>query len=322
MLKILLEEAMTSGLMALRSMVQFGHSFGSLLDEHGEKDEDEQYSARRDERCANSTAAADAVVKWRHWYGHRNVLVAPTRFADGWAVPAAVSNAIGQSGCLMRASSGNRNFCGVCVAELIRRMAFISGETFFGRSPSTTPPEDSPAHDPTEKLPQKADRILDSAFHGNTSLKAINIPASVATIGDFAFIGATGLRTVFNSCTTPQEINATTFAGLNRANINVIIPPGTTQAYRAAGWSTFGLIEVAGIDISARVIGLAFNGTSFAYNAIELAGSNVWAGLALHVEVVKHSGSNVTAAPIRQVVIGQSGVGLYTPLDFHEDKST
>jgi len=227
---------------------EFGHSFGKLVDEIK--------GGSRDEQRANSTRVADANVKWQHWFGHRNVATTPMRFSDNWAVPA--SSIYSPSGtllggdCLMVASWANRNFCGVCRAELTRRIALISGETFHGRSPSTTA---SLPNTPTVTIPQGAVRILDSAFHGNTSLQTITIPASVTIIGDYAFLGATGLRTMINNARTPQRINITTFAAgsaasgspnqLNRALITVNIPAGTTAAYRAAGWTDFNLADPA-----------------------------------------------------------------------------
>jgi len=218
---------------------EIGHSFARLLDEHGD------HGFFDGERRANATQATNANIKWQHWAGHRNVLATPTRFttgeANGWAIPTIVGATSAQfSGCMMRASWGNRNFCGVCTAELVRRMAHISGEMFIGRSPSTNNPL---PNTPIITIPQGTSRILDSAFHGNTSLNTITIPSSVSIIGDFAFIGATGLRTIVNHRTTPQQINATTFAGLNRANIEVRIPFGTTAAYLAAGWTGFRLVE-------------------------------------------------------------------------------
>ena len=230
---------------------EFGHSFGNLVDEH---DEAVGLSGLR----ANATTAADANVKWRHWAGHRNVLETPTRFSNGWAVPAAVSDIPGQSGCLMRAGWGNRDFCGVCTAELVRRMAFISRETFHGRGPS----DNSVPNTPVVTIPQGADRILDSAFHGNTSLQTINISASVDTIGDFAFIGATGLNAIFNYTTTPQQINTSTFAGVNRANVDVMIPLGTTQAYIDAGWGGFNLIETAHTTVTFQANGGIIDGVT------------------------------------------------------------
>jgi len=245
---------------------EFGHSFGKLVDEHGSIDQQTgNYTARRDERYANSTAAANENVKWRHWAGHRNVLETPTRFTDGWAVPTHVSTIAGQSGCIMRASTGNRNFCGVCRAELVRRMANISGETFHGRSPSTyiyNPAISYPwISTPTVTIPQGATRILDSAFHGNTSIQTIHIPDSVETIGDFAFIGTVNLRTIYNNRTVPQQINSTTFAGVDRSTVTVMIPFGTTQAYLAAGWYGFRLVETDAPDLS---ITLHFYGRPYA----------------------------------------------------------
>jgi len=148
-------------------------------------------------------------------------------------------------------------FCAVCRAELTRRMAMVTGETFeAGRRPDGTW---RPA---TPHVTAQHNRILPYAFHGNVSLNTITIPASINTIGDFAFIGATGLRTINNQRTIPQQINDTTFAGLNRAIINVNIPTGTTAAFRAAGWTGFNLIEEIpfGATLSGNITGYTVDG--------------------------------------------------------------
>ena len=209
---------------------EHGHSFGNLVDEHGSRNIYGNYTARRDELRANSTRAVDANVKWRHWFGHRNVLTTPLRFTDGWAVPSG-------NRCMMHGiNTPSRVFCGVCTAELVRRMALISRETFHGRRPETTAPL---PNTPNVTIPQGATRILDSAFHGNRSLQTISIPSTVTEIGDFAFIGATGLRTITIQGTNPPRIYDNTFAGLNRANITVNVWPGTIPAFRNTDWTGF-----------------------------------------------------------------------------------
>jgi len=203
---------------------EFGHSFGGLIDEH------EHHNFWSEER-ANSTSVPDANVKWMHWAGHRGVWATPLRYtvgpASGWAVPG--------NSCIMF-HSGNGIFCGVCQAELTRRLAYVAGEMFHGRSLNTFNPL---PNTPVITVSEGTTRILDSAFHGNTSLNTITIPASVNTIGDFAFIGATGLQTITNHSTVPQQINYTTFAGVNRANVYLHVPAGTEQAYINAGWTGF-----------------------------------------------------------------------------------
>lgn len=213
---------------------EFGHSFGILVDERGD------VSRQGREWRANSTAEPyDSNLKWQHWFGYRRVSHNPIRFGV-WAVPAA-----GIGGCLMRGGaigSGciSREFCGVCTAELVRRMAIVSGEPFYGRSPITNP---QPPHTlfpnatPTVTIPSCATRILDSAFHGNTSVQTIGIPSTVTTIGDYAFLGATNLSRIVNFSRTPQTVNDTTFAGVDRGVV-VVIPHGTTSAYSNAGWHT------------------------------------------------------------------------------------
>jgi hypothetical protein len=51
---------------------------------------------------------------------------------------------------------------------------------------------------------------------------------------------------VTNYAITPQTINTTTFAGVNRANITLSVPMGTAEAYQAMGWTGFReVIELA-----------------------------------------------------------------------------
>jgi len=118
--------------------------------------------------------------------------------------------------CIMNQARVTETFCHVCSEHLVRRFA-----------------------------PNRTDdtRIRSYAYAGDTSFQ-IGIPDVVTAIGDFAFIGASGLETVINHSISPQQINDTTFAGLNRGNIEVFIPVGTTLAYRSAGWTDFILREV------------------------------------------------------------------------------
>ena len=119
-------------------------------------------------------------------------------------------------------------------------MTLINGELFeAGRRPDG-------ALRPTQQdvtVVSQQNRILPYAFHGNRALETVTIPASVATIGDFAFIGTENLEIIHNQRVVPQQINYTTFAGVTRANVTVYIPLGTTQAYRDAGWWGFNLVE-------------------------------------------------------------------------------
>jgi len=260
---------------------EFGHSFGNLSDERGDH--------KADNNVANITSETNNNnLKWIHWVGHRRVLATPPRFG-GWGAPAGNS-------CMM--AGGNytgpgQSFCGVCVAELTRRMALISGETFHGRLPNGNIPNTHTVAIADEIFsngnnPLAITRILDSAFHGNTILHTLNIPTGISEIGDFAFLGATGLRRIYNLRPTPQLINNTTFAAsgttnsvqngtpnqLNRSLITVHIPAGTYAAYRAAGWTGFNLVESPFIftvlNASQRIVSVRQNPSTNAYRLSEL----------------------------------------------------
>ncbi len=214
---------------------EFGHSFGTLLDEHNT-------SVGRNENRANATQTSNpSTIKWSHWIGYEGITI--RNIGSGWNVPAIDGSTTPNDscdGCIMRASWSSLHFCAVCATELTRRLAYLSDEMFEGRSPRTN---DAMPTNTYIAPPSGTTRILPYAFNGNTALQNIQIPASVTTIGDYAFIGATGLMTITNLRSIPQSINDTVFAGINRANVQVIIPPGTRNAYLNEGWTGFNLIE-------------------------------------------------------------------------------
>ena len=159
---------------------EIGHNFGKLVDEHSRG-----FGWPNNLGHANMARATDtdAQLRWGHWLGHEGITRRTVDAPAGYIFPSA------NYSCIMQ--GWFTSFCAVCRAELTRRMAMISGETFEpGRRPDGTPRP--PRH--TITVTSQHNRILPYAFHGNTSLQTIIIPASINTIGDFAFLGATGLR--------------------------------------------------------------------------------------------------------------------------------
>jgi len=214
---------------------EIGHNFGRLSDEHANIN---PVLGRANVARATDT---DEQLRWGHWLGHAGITRRVQQAPAGYIFPSTNNT------CLMQGATGGGSFCAVCRAELTRRMAMISGETFeAGRRPDGTI---RPAR-PNVTVTSQHNRILPYAFHGNTSLETITISDSVTEIGDFAFIGASGLETIVSHSTVPQQINDTTFAGLNRGNIDVMIPCGTTQTYIDAGWGGFNLIEFSSISLT------------------------------------------------------------------------
>jgi|GEM_PF-2660666 len=252
---------------------EFGHSFGNLVDNHDSVNTvgDNFANAQFDATIYNS--------KWRHWFGHRNVHYRPVllraetepllhypwnRTLGYWYGPSTFTDSGGN--CIMRASRAHRYFNGVSRAELTRRLALISGETFHGRSPITanTIPN-TPAYRYITIQPNEKNRILDSAFHGNYRLHTLTIPACIRYIGDFAFLETTGLRIIRNYSRIPQTLNHTTFSRSgtfqniqngypNQANNwqkTLVVPSGASAAFRNAFiWREFNIIEMPAYTVS------------------------------------------------------------------------
>jgi hypothetical protein len=91
-------------------------------------------------------------------------------------------------------------------------------------------------------IPNTVTHIGANAF-ANSSIVNITIPSGVVSIGANAFSNVTELQFVTNRSIAPQEIDSTTFAGVDRDNIQVVVPSGTVQKYENMGWTGFNLIE-------------------------------------------------------------------------------
>ncbi|UOY07234.1 leucine-rich repeat protein [Muricauda sp. SCSIO 64092] len=70
-------------------------------------------------------------------------------------------------------------------------------------------------------------------------LTAVTVPGHVESIGYQAFYGNPGLSLVKLEANGPPTLNADAFQYAGRDQIDLIVPPGTKDAYLAAGWTGF-----------------------------------------------------------------------------------
>ncbi|WP_443964454.1 leucine-rich repeat domain-containing protein, partial [Prevotellamassilia timonensis] len=77
------------------------------------------------------------------------------------------------------------------------------------------------------------------AFEGCSSLTSVNIPSSVTSIGEGAFSGCSGLRSVYVYAETPPSIGANAFNGCDLKNCTLYVPKGTYDAYWLLDWGVF-----------------------------------------------------------------------------------
>ena len=84
------------------------------------------------------------------------------------------------------------------------------------------------------------------------NLSSITIPASVTTIGDYAFYGCSGLTSVVSKIKEPFNLRAGAFEGIS-SNCVLTVPKGKISAYNDAGWteSVFqgGVVEETEVEI-------------------------------------------------------------------------
>lgn len=112
------------------------------------------------------------------------------------------------------------------------------------------------------KLPKILKTIESQAFFACDKLQEITIPASVTSVGkaafssckgmesvviegtpvlgEYAFARLEGLKTVKVNSKVPPRADVSTFYGINRSQVKLIVPKGAEAAYKKApGWSRF-----------------------------------------------------------------------------------
>ena len=91
-----------------------------------------------------------------------------------------------------------------------------------------------------------------NAVPSNGNLSSITIPASVTTIGDYAFSGCSGLTSVVSKIKEPFNLRAVAFEGIS-SNCVLTVPKGKISAYNDAGWTTSvfkgGVVEETEVEI-------------------------------------------------------------------------
>ncbi len=88
-------------------------------------------------------------------------------------------------------------------------------------------------------LPASLTRIGDAAFSSCDRLSEITIEGT-PSIGEFSFARLPKLRTVRLTSATPPKACASSFEGIDRKKVKLIVPKGSEMRYRKAeGWSLF-----------------------------------------------------------------------------------
>jgi streptogramin lyase len=103
-------------------------------------------------------------------------------------------------------------------------------------------------------LPNSLTSLSAYTFANCTSLTSVALPNSLTNIRSFVFQGCTSLTSVTVGWSTPLDIDANIFDGINLPNATLYVPSGTIATYEAAAvWTDFGTIleaNAAPTDIS------------------------------------------------------------------------
>lgn len=249
-------------------MHEFGHTFGGLWDEY--------WNGLTPAEYPNMTrASSTTIVKWSHWVGKQNVSVYPFAASERDGNPNQATNPWFRphQNCIMRQTSNP--FCAVCCEELMRRMALTTGVTAYTTTPLTgdTIRIDSfnLAYTGSLTLPEflngrTVTEIGDAAFKDQSQLTDVYIPSTITKIGFEAFSPNTALSGY----------------GGNRADIDLVVVEGTTDAFIANGWTGFNIVELSGSGaltvVSGKLRGDVNIPATFNNRAVTEIGSSGFAG--------------------------------------------
>ncbi|MCL2256071.1 MAG: leucine-rich repeat domain-containing protein, partial [Firmicutes bacterium] len=96
-------------------------------------------------------------------------------------------------------------------------------------------------------IPQGVQTIGERAFAGFLGTE-INLPMSVASIGNNAFLNARNLRVIDMTniflASHVRAFNATAFSGVNRASVALVVQQGLRQSFLDRGWTGFNFMFV------------------------------------------------------------------------------
>jgi uncharacterized repeat protein (TIGR02543 family) len=225
---------------------ELGHAFGNLADERNEGVGGERPNMTGSTYFTNNDTAS---LRWKHFLG-----------VDGVTINRHQSNAgvVGYgpgARCAMGWTENGQNLrgndlCAVCLAATTEMAAEAMQEPFYGTmfngTNNTGLFRNKPLNTQTTiTFPSGHGRILNFAFHGCDKLQTLTIPEDVKTIGKYAFLKCTDLKTIVNHRGNPQSITAVAdpFQGVDRTKVTLRVPIGTTAAYRSAGWTGFTIVD-------------------------------------------------------------------------------
>ena len=147
------------------------------------------------------------------------------------------------------------------------------------------------------------------AFYGCTKLENLTLPAKLATIGDFAFLNS-GLKTLTVNMTTPININANVFTGVDLSQCILYVPKGCKEAYKNAEvWKKFGnILEPGEVPVEPIATGTKKIGDLW----YDLHGD-------LTAKLLQHSGYNSLTGAIKVPATVTFGKYTYTVNEMGEE---
>lgn len=136
-----------------------------------------------------------------------------------------------------------------------------------------------------------------NAFKNATGMTHLELPASIATIGNEALNGCTGLKYFISKAATPSTLGTDVFTGINFSQCKLFMPQGTTAAYAAADqWKNFTNKSIV-VD-AVTVDGLSYKCNNIFESTLDFTGAKGATGTLVIPDLIEIDGYPFTCTNI------------------------
>ncbi len=119
--------------------------------------------------------------------------------------------------------------------------------------------------------------VQPQAFKGATELTQVELPASIANIGDEAFAGCTGLKYLVSQATDIPATGKDVFSGVKFADSKLFVPRASAAAYKAAEqWKDFTNMSIIIDEVT--VDGLTYKCNNIVASTLDFTGAPKFKG--------------------------------------------
>ena len=163
------------------------------------------------------------------------------------------------------------------------------------------------------RIEESVTRVGANAFNGCSTTKAVTLPSTLQSVGEFAFNYLISLDTLTCGAATPPTTEANSFYDVNSA-ATLQVPTESVSAYQAAdGWKSFAKIQAIGSNATsaqARIfaynLGMSYDASAYIFTFT----ANIAPTAASLIFYDAETSTAISEIPVPQPTIGANSIAI------------